>query len=144
MDNNAATATNNEIWLGLGVNDNDSGPFAGTTGQTAHAVLDGETGSYRLLGLAGTAPSYVGSNFSGPGSYVNGTFLRVDRSGLNYDLFASYDGFGWHYIGRKTMATAANNVWLWAWCNAAMGQRMVVWCPWVRQGTALAFDPWPL
>lgn len=143
-DNSVASIANNEIWTGIGVNDNDAGPFAGATGQTAHALFDTDASGYRIIGLAGVAPTYVGSNFNNAEAFQVDHFFRIDRSGLNYDLFHSSDGFGWSYIGRKTMATAANNIWLWAWCNAAMSQRMVVWCPWIRQGTALAFDPWPL
>lgn len=145
IDWSAAAVANNEIWAGIGVNDNDTGIFSGTSGQTAHMLFDTDVGGYRLIGLSATTPTYIGINNGSADSFANGGFFfRIDRSGLNYDLFWSIDGFSWNYVGRKTMATAANNVWLWAWCNATMGQRMTVWVPWIRQGTALAHDPWTL
>ena len=145
MDNSAALAQNNEIWCGIGVNDNDAGIFSGAAGQTAMCQFDTDaSGTWRVIGLSATVPTFIGGNTSADAQTVSGAFLRIDRTGLNYDLFYSIDGFGWNYIGRQTMATAANNVWLWARCQATMGVRMIVGSPWFRQGTALAVDPWPL
>ena len=71
-------------------------------------------------------------------------FLRIDRVGLVYHLFFSTDGWAWSYIGSKTMASQATNIWLFAHARATVTNRIVVGCPWIRQGTALALDPWPL
>lgn len=145
LDNSAAVSGNNEIWLGIGCNDNDAGVFSATSGQTANALFDADAnGASRIIGLSATTPTFIGSNITAGNILQTGAFLRIDRTGLNYDLWYSVDGFGWNYIGQKAMATAANNVWLFAQCQASMGVRMLVHCAWFRQGTALAIDPWPL
>lgn len=142
----AADVSNNELLIGIGVNDNDSGIYSGATGQTLHAIVDTQAGSARAIGLEGSGDP-LGTSPGAPMSVGDGTgltFLRIDRSGLNYDCFFSKDGYAWSYLGRKTMSTAANNVWLWASCEATMANRVVVGCPWFREGTALAVDPFPL
>lgn len=144
MDWGAATPANNEAWFGIGVNNNDGGVFSATAGQTANLLIDTDASGWRVQGLSATTPTLIGSTEPTNSGSAVGVFVRIDRSGLNYDLFYSHDGFGWNYAGRQTMASAADNVWLWARCQATMGQRMVVSCPWFRQGTALAIDPWPL
>lgn len=143
LDYTAAPA-NNELWLGIGVNDNDSGPYSGTTAQTATAIVDTDTGGHRVIAWDGS--SHMNSSFTVPTTPAarDTYYLRIDRSDLTYYVFYSTDGFSWTHLGSKTMATAANNVWLFAQCNATMANRAVVGCPWFREGTALAVDPFPL
>lgn len=136
---NAAALANNEIQAGLCVNDNDSGPFSGTAGQTSSIMWDTEASGYRIIAWDGSTAS------GGLGTIVFRTaYFRISRSGLNYDMFVSTDGYDWTYIGRKTMGTAANNVWIFANCAATMANRIVIGVPWIRLGSALALDPWPL
>ena len=135
-------SANNEIALGICVNDNDSGPFAGAAGQTWACELDAEASSQlRIIGFDGT----TASGDSATGASTLGTwFVRIDRSGLVYRAFSSKDGFSWTFHGSKTMGTAANNVWLFANCGATQANRITVGCAWFREGTALAIDPFPL
>lgn len=138
----AAASANNEVHLGVAVNDNDSGPFSGTAGQTFSSMLDTEaSGAIRVIGFDGTTGL---GEMPGSNSAVTGWFVRIDRVGLVYTGFASMDGFAWTQLGAKTMGTAANNVWLFARCAATMTNRVVVGCPWFREGTAMAVDPWTL
>lgn len=142
LDEAGTASANNEIALGIAVNDNDTGPFSGAAGQTLAAELDAEaSGAMRIIAFDGT--SSLGE-LPGSTTSVGGWFVRIDRSGLVYRAFASRDGYAWSYIGTKTMGTAANNVWLFAICGATMATRIVVACPWFRFGTALAIDPFPL
>lgn len=140
----AATPSNNEIITGIAVNDSDSDPFGGTAGQTAVLEIDTEASASAPARVIG----WDGSTFIGPpGSWYSLrdlNFLRISRTGLNYDLFYSSNGFSWTYLGRKTMATAATNVWLFGSSQATMANRIVIGVPWFRQGSALTPAPWPL
>lgn len=140
----AAAQANNELWFGLAVNDNDTAFDAGAAGQTAALMFDTDTGGSRAIGWDGTG--IIGQNYSANDEFLmsDGAFFRIDRSGLVYNLFWSKDGFSWSFVGSKTMASAADNLWWFAECRATMANRMVVGSPWFRQGTALAIDPWPL
>ncbi len=138
-----AATTNNEFFMGIGLNDNDTAPEAGAAGQTILLRWDVETGGSRIIGWDGAAT--VGQTFSANQvSMLDLFYFRIDRSGLNYDAFWSRDGFSWNYVGRKTMGSAANNIWIFAECGATMANRVVAGVPWLREGTALAVDPFPL
>ena len=139
QDNPSAS---NEIQTGIVVNDNDTGPYSGTAGQTSACLIDAEASSQiRIIHYDGTtATGDTGTATTTMGLW----FLRIDRSGLVYRAFCSKDGFAWTFLGSKTMGTAANNVWLVADCLATQANRVVVGCAWFRQGTALAIDPFPL
>lgn len=141
----AAAPANNETWLGMGVNVNDTGPFSGTAAATAMVMIDTESGANfngRIIGWDGTAE--IGSAPTA-GVITGGVvFMRIDRVGLVYHIFHSLDGFSWTYNGSKTFASAADNIWLFGRCVATMANRVIVGVPWIRQGTALALDPWPL
>jgi hypothetical protein len=85
IDNSAALAGNNEMWVGIGVNDNDSGPYSGAAGQTATIIFDTDAnGTWRILGIASTVPNLIGT---APATSIQqaltGVFMRIDRSGLN-------------------------------------------------------------
>lgn len=135
-------SANNEIHVGIAVNDNDSGQYAGTAGQTLGVHCDTEASDQiRIIGWDGSSTQGVTAT---GGTSLGGWFFRIDRSGLVYRAFYSHDGFAWTFLGSKTMGTAANNVWLFADCQATQGNRITVACPWFREGTALAVDPFPL
>lgn len=143
---NVASLSNNEILMGIGVNDNDGGIYSGATGQTLLAIMDTQADAARFIALEGSADplgSTPGADIS-EAAAVGLFFVRIDRDGLNYHAFFSMDGWAWGYLGVKTMSTAANNVWLFATCEATMANRVTVGCAWFRQGTALSLDPWPL
>jgi hypothetical protein len=136
----AASLANNEIQAGLCLNDNDTGPFSGAAGQTAALMWDTEASGYRIIGWDGS--SVIGNQVA---TVVFRTaYFRISRTGLAYDIFLSMDGFDWSYLGRKTMGSAANNVWIFADCAATMSNRVVIGTPWIRQGSALTIDPWPI
>lgn len=144
MDLPAAQA-NNEIWLGLGVNSVDTGPWDGLSADTAHLIFDSDTGAgWRVLGIASLTPALIGQNLTAIAGYPPLIFFRVDRSSLTYRLFYSVDGYSWVFVREQTMAAAASNLRLFAECRATMANRVVVGTPWIRQGTALAVDPWTL
>lgn len=138
----AAQPANNEVWLGIGVNDNDGGITAGAAGQTALVFFDTDANGWRTLAYDGSA--VIGVDRTTRTAIAPMAYFRISRSGLNYDIFASSHGYSWTYLGRKTMSSAANNVWLFAECRATMANRVVCGCPWFRQGTALTPDPWSL
>ena len=142
IDQAGTLSANNEVQIGICVNDNDAGVGSGAAGQTLQNVIDTQaSGEIRILSFDGTT-TLGEMPFSNV--MVGGWFLRIDRSGLVYRAFASQDGFAWTYLGTKTMGTAADNVWIFAKCQATMATRMVVGSPWFREGTALAIDPFPL
>lgn len=135
-------SANNELFLGIAVNDNDGGPFAGLAAQTLAAHIDTEASSQiRVISWDGTtAVGDTGTGMTSLGIF----FLRIDRSGLVYRAFLSKDGFTWSFLGSKTMGTAADNVWIYAQCAATQANRVVVACAWFREGTALAIPPFAL
>lgn len=139
-----ATPSNNEMWVGIGVNSVDTGPYDDAAADTATLIFDQDGDGFRIIGLAAPSPTIIGSGATVDDRHALGAFLRIDRTGLAYDLFYSTDGFGWTYVGRQTLPSAADNIWLFARCDAVMTARMVVGFPWFRQGVALAIDPWPL
>lgn len=143
LDQAGTPSANNEWAVGLCVNDSDTaGHVSSTTTQTLIAQVDCEaSGQIRVMAFDGSAS--LGETATS-NTFIGGCFLRIDRSGLVYRAYVSFDGFSWTYLGTKTMGTAANNVWLFANCQATMATRMVFGCPWVRFGTALAVDPIPL
>lgn len=141
-DQQTTQSANNEISLGIVLNDNDTGPTSSTAGQTLHCYVDSEaSGQIRVIGYDGT--TILGETATAT-TFAGLTFVRIDRSGLVYRAFYSHSGWGWTYLGSKTMGSAANNIWLYGRCTATMANRVVVGAKWIRQGTALAIDPWPI
>lgn len=137
-----ATPTNNEIWLGVGVNQTDTGIMSGTSTTTLMAFMDASADGIRAVcyNIAGV----VGWDSPGTPHIPDVTFFRIDRAGLVYRAFYSTDGFAWTWIGSNTLASEATNIWIYALCRATSANRMLVGVPWIREGTALTQDPWTL
>jgi hypothetical protein len=109
----APTITNNEIWAGFSLNNNDGAFNAGTY---QAVMFDTDTNNVRIIHWDGTV---LGST---PQSLTIGhkCFLRIARSSLTYYAFLSRDGETWIPLASKTVAAEHNNLWLFVDCQAAV------------------------
>jgi hypothetical protein len=134
---NAPAAT--EVRFGLALNIIDAAwDSGGTTGSIAMYLTT-------TAGLRVSAPGF--STWSNATAVPNYTcvFFRIDRSGGRYYGFWSLDGYAWHYNGESVSNVAAlNNLWILAEVANAITNKMQVAIPWIRQGEALAVDPWTI
>jgi len=131
-----------EQWLGIAINDTDSGYDAGAYLQTAWDVAaDGaRIRTYDGTSVLGALTDSTNQELIGvPGSVV---FFRIARSGTTYRVYVSGGGVSWTPLGSKVIATAPNNLWVFAESVAASGEPVPIHAvAWVRQG-ANTLDPW--
>jgi hypothetical protein len=132
----APAITNNELWAGLGINDNDAGFNSGT---------------YQILFFDTDLNNVRGHHYSGStqGALPAGTFpigqklyCRFAREGLTYYAFMSIDGETWLPMGSVTVAGAYTNVWVFVDSQATVSTPVPIQAfDWIRLGTN-AVDPW--
>jgi hypothetical protein len=115
----------NDYFVGMSVNDNDSAFNAGNYHWFAFAP------SSRVIAWDGSATSATGVSSTGHGMY-----LRVLRSGLTYSYYWSITGDMWNPIESNTESGAFTNIWLFTISEAAYNSSPVSInkFSWIRQG----------
>lgn len=133
-----AAHSNNEWWVGLGVNDTDTSFDAGNYAAVFFDVNGGSGDTNRIIFYSGSA---VQGTFQWDGGQI--IYMRIDRSGSTYYGFISYDGSAWVGLGAITPGATATNVWLFADNRASVtGEPVPVHAvKWVRLGGS-GVDPW--
>lgn len=129
----------NDVWVGLGMNNNDTAPNAGTYDNW---YGDGGDDS-RIIHYTG---SDLGSTPLFP--YWGGRiYWRWMRTGNNVHTFVSRDGISWTGIGRAmdVVARGHNNMWIfWNMTTWVAGEELeaIYSVEWVRHVANLDVDPW--
>lgn len=130
------TASNNELRVGISLNNNDAGYADGT-----YVWLGFDVDAGKAVNIV----SYDGGTVY-DGQVLNGNiglaFLRFLRSGSNYYAMYSRDGLTWTRLGTYT-GTTYDNLWIFADCGSTglNPPIPVTVFHWVRQGTD-DLNPW--
>lgn len=125
---------NNQINVGISLNDNDAGY---NSGNYLNAYIDTE--NYECV-----LKSYndVTAVLSSEGIVFGQTiYFRVARSGLVYYIFYSLDGCSWCGLGSDTAGSAYDNIWLFMTTTSNPTPAAIGAFNWIRQGTN-SLDPW--
>ena len=134
--------TNNELWIGMALNDNDT---SYDSGNFQAIFFDANTDGWRLIHyqngsitLGDTAQGT--SAYQGP--FATRLYFRLARANLTYYGFISLDGTTWMPIGSATVAGAYSNLWIFVDSKAAFGTPIPIQAiDWIREGTN-EVDPW--
>lgn len=133
------SVVNNEIQVGIGLNNNDTGPAAGTW---LEAIIDAHIlgQEYRIFGWDGTTTSL--DQVQGDPS-AHAVYLRIARDATtNYYVLYSIGGVVWAVGGILAIGSALDNVWIKGLSAAAFGDPTPIQVfEWIRQGTNNLF-PW--
>lgn len=115
----------NDYFVGLSMNDDDSGFNAGQHKWIAFAP------QARVIAWDGT-----GTSAQYLASFGQRMYLRVMRSGLTYYYYWSHDGDMWNPIEQTTESGAFDNIWLFVITGAAYASSPVGINKfhWIRQG----------
>jgi hypothetical protein len=130
--------TNNEFWVGMWLNDNDTDYDAGTY---QGLFIDVNTGGGSLLYYDG---AINGSTATGAFAAVVGQtiYLRIARSGTIYYGFYSFDGATWVPMGASDNSTTYTNVWIAVEAKATSNDPIPIQAvDFIRLGSN-ALDPW--
>lgn len=132
---------NNELQIGISLNDNDTGHAAGNSSE---AFFDANADGWRVIHVIHNGGSTT------VGSFPNGAmpdpakkmYFRISRVGSSYTVFWSGDGSTWFPLTSDTPAVTFDNVWIWAESSATFGDPIPIQVfDWVRLGTN-DLDPW--
>lgn len=129
---------NNELRIGLSINDDD----AGWEHSEEDAIfLDVNTNAWRVLSFG--AGSGIGHSASDVGPVPTGrVYFRIHRSGTTIFYFYSLDGAAWAPLGNRTRSATATNVWIFAVCQATQSTPVPITAiDWIRLGGA-EVEPW--
>lgn len=139
MSDGVPAIVNNELWMGMALNDNDTNY---DQGNWLGVLMDANDNGWRLI-------SYDGSTIFGgtPNTskvaidLAERVYLRIARHSTTYYTYYSFDGKTWFPVG-STSGTIYNNLWLFVHSKAAFGAPIPIQAfDWVRQGSN-AIDPW--
>jgi hypothetical protein len=132
---------NNELWVGIGLNDNDTGYDAG---EWNVLMFDVNTEGWRLVHWDGTTGhGSTGTTTDSYGSPIAELiYLRLLRNGSNIHAFWSHDGSSWMSLNSETRSATATNIWLFCESLVAASEPVpIVAVDWIRQG-GNGLDPW--
>jgi hypothetical protein len=129
---------NNEIHVGLALNDND-GDYP--SGNAVYMYWDTGTDNWRIA-----YASQGGTSYSTPiaisAPIAHRVYFRIARVSLDYYGFWSGDGSTWMPLAKYTAAAELTNVWVFAESLAAFGDPTPIHAvDWMRQG-GNGIDPW--
>jgi len=132
---------NNEINIGIWLNDNDADYNAGNF---ATIYLDSNNEGWRVLGQSNvvtfSTPSSANPLCSSPISEK--IYFRICRSGLNYYTMWSSDGLAWFPFAVLARPNAMTNLWICGLSVAAFGNPTPIQViQWLRLG-GNGIDPW--
>jgi hypothetical protein len=132
----APAITNNELWAGMAINDNDGGFNSGTY---QALFFDTDANTCRIHHYNG---STQGSTPVGMAPLGDKIYLRFARAGLVYSAFFSISGETWIPMGAVTVAGAYTNVWIFVDSQATVGTPTPIQAfDYILLGTN-AVDPW--
>jgi len=137
-----ASISNNELSMGIAINDDDSARGAGNK---TIVVVDANGSAVRIIHFDGSIIGSTGGSTTGSGALRETgqvLYIRIQRNGLDYHAFISWDGTVWIPFGKKTFASAPDNLWLDVDCQASYGDPLPIQVfHWVKQGGSNV-DPW--
>jgi hypothetical protein len=129
----------NEVTVGMGFNTTDSVYNTGTYYLVYAQALASPIGMH-ILSYDGTSYSVV--NDIPPAAEK--IYLRIVRSNLTYTGFWSLDGTSWASLIQKTVASAFDNVWLFADYTSSSGDPSPIHSfDWIRGASNTQFAEWP-
>ncbi len=127
--------TGNGFWVGIAVNNNDTGPDVGTRFM---CVFDGnDAGDFRVTDgfsvLADLREAFA------PGRW----YMRMVRSGTQGYFFVSRDGITWAFMSDHDIS-ALDNMWVFGGSAATHSVPVgAIWgCNWFRHVANINHDPW--
>ncbi len=132
--------TNNELQIGLSVNDDNTDHDAGNS----HEVFfDANDNGWRIIQQAHNGASVVGGVTPGNAMPdMQKMYFRISRVSSVYYGFFSADGTNWFPLAGDTPAGTYDNVWIWVRSVATFGDPIPIQAfDWVRLGTN-DLDPW--
>ena len=133
--------SNNELQIGLCLNDDNSGPVAGNNVIRMAAVeTDGGTYGMDAVRFAPGATNLGTDN--NQTDVTQRIYLRVFRDSLTYTPSFSINGATWATMSSTTMSSACDNVWIQIGSSASIGGTLPIQAVhWIRQGNN-DIDPW--
>ena len=137
MELEGDTSSNNELNVGMSLNDADTGWDDGN-----YFRLNWDVDATKGIGPMSYDGTTVVQSAAAEGLYYNLAFFRILRDGSNYHAFYSLDGFSWMRLGTAT-GTVYTNLWLFSTCGSTALNPPIPTSifHWVRQG-ANTHHPW--